>query len=349
MGIRLSQQVSFTGSPQLALTIGTSTRQATTYQDVSLMDFRSFYYTVQRDDLDTDGIGIAANALALNGGTIRSADGEDAILDLGTHAIGNDPDRKIDGSEGTEPPAPPEPDCSMQIQGDGYTVCYVKGGEADAEYARDVLNRATVRFRTRYGPSSTAVVVKLYAEPGEYARRGRATARGNREMITVHHMAKSAPSMNFCCNTLGLHYQSDAYHTKILSHELSTAYQHHFSAYRSKPSWFQQGLQEYEGVYLVGSADLWRVSAEKVYADNSITCGAGLSGEVLTFAEPYAAGSVFFRYLADRFGEKIHIDMIRDGRANASQILADLTGETPCETFDHFRNWMYEQYGLGEP
>ena len=264
------------------------------------MDFRSFYYTVQRDDLDTDGIGIAANALALNGGTIRSADGEDAILDLGTHAIGNDPDRKIDGSDGTEPeptpvasfasasqstgegagtrnvtvnlsptptstltlnyrvggtatsgsdfsivgsgtlsvlsgattatipvaitddsaqessetviltltsgsgytvnsdfarhtltiadndapppPAPePEPDCSMQIQGDGYTVCYVEGYRADAEFVRGVLNSASMRFRARYGPSSTPVEIKLYAEPGGRVRGpGHAVAVGGR-------------------------------------------------------------------------------------------------------------------------------------------------------------------------
>ena len=123
------------------------------------MDFRSFRYTVQRDDRDADGIGIAANALSLNGETIRSADDEDAILDLSTHAIGNDPDRKVDGSGNGI--------CGLQLQGDGYTVCYDEGYRSDAEFVRDVLNPASVRFRARYGPSSTAVQVKLYAEPGE--------------------------------------------------------------------------------------------------------------------------------------------------------------------------------------
>ena len=82
------------------------------------MDFRSFRYTVQRDDRDADGIGIAANALSLNGETIRSADDEDAILDLSTHAIGNDPDRKVDGSGNGI--------CGLQLQGDGYTVCFTQ-------------------------------------------------------------------------------------------------------------------------------------------------------------------------------------------------------------------------------
>ena len=72
-------------------------------------------------------------------------------------------------------------------------------------------------------------------------------------------------------------------------------------------------------------------------------------GEQLTITDHYTAGATYLRHLADRFGEEIHIDMIRDGRANASQVLTDLTGETPCETFDHFGNWMYEEFGLGEP
>ena len=72
-------------------------------------------------------------------------------------------------------------------------------------------------------------------------------------------------------------------------------------------------------------------------------------GEALTITEPYAAGATYFRYLADRFGEQIHIDMIRDGRADASQILADLIEESPCETFEHFRTWMIDEFGLGGP
>ena len=117
----------------------------------------------------------------------------------------------------------------------------------------------------------------------------------------------------------------------------------------SKPRWFYDGLEQYEGFVAVGSPNVWRLAAEKTYNDNAISCGQGFRGEEVAITEPYAAGATYFRFLADRFGEPIHIDMLRDSRANASQILADLSGESPCETFDHFRNWMYENYGLGEP
>ena len=56
-------------------------------------------YTVQGPDRDEDGISIAANALALNGGTIRYAG--DGRTDAGlTHdAVADDPTRKVNGSQ----------------------------------------------------------------------------------------------------------------------------------------------------------------------------------------------------------------------------------------------------------
>lgn len=60
------------GTPSLALTIG-SVAQAATYVSGSGSSALVFSYTVQTDDLDTDGISIAS--LALNGGVIADAAG----------------------------------------------------------------------------------------------------------------------------------------------------------------------------------------------------------------------------------------------------------------------------------
>ena len=167
----------------------------------------------------------------------------------------------------------------------------------------------------------------------------------------IYLMSRSSPEMNICCSQIGFHYQSDEYYTTVLTHEYSTGFQDDYPGFYRKPSWFNQGLQQYEG-YLAaagGRPDIWQLAAQKTYNDNVISCGQGLMGEVVSITEPYAAGATYLRFLADRFGESIHIDMIRDGRGNASQVLADLSGESPCETFNNFRNWMYENYGLGEP
>ena len=93
--------IEVTGQPQLALTIGMTTRQATysrTWGDIRM----EFLYTVQASDMDNDGISISANALTLNGGTIKRAAGtSDAVL---THAAADaDPKHQVDGGTFSAP------------------------------------------------------------------------------------------------------------------------------------------------------------------------------------------------------------------------------------------------------
>ena len=67
------------GTPQLALTIGATTRQAV-YQSGSGTSSLLYRYTVQNGDADSDGIAIGT--LASNGGTLRDAAGNNANLTL---------------------------------------------------------------------------------------------------------------------------------------------------------------------------------------------------------------------------------------------------------------------------
>ena len=83
------------GTPSLALTVGTNTRQAS-YVRGSGTTRLVFAYTVQSDDEDTDGIEIGANALALNGGAIVNPYGVAAILDH--DALGPWSGNKVNGA-----------------------------------------------------------------------------------------------------------------------------------------------------------------------------------------------------------------------------------------------------------
>ena len=67
------------GTPQLAITVGSTTRQAT-YQSGSGTGALLFRYTVQAGDNDSDGIAIGT--LSANGGTLRDAASNDATLTL---------------------------------------------------------------------------------------------------------------------------------------------------------------------------------------------------------------------------------------------------------------------------
>ena len=100
VSVRFDRAVTATGSAQVALTIGTQTRHAT----LSSWSRQSLYfaYTVQEDDRDGDGISIAANALLLNGGTIKSADGT-IDADLAHRAVAAERRRKVNGSDSSPP------------------------------------------------------------------------------------------------------------------------------------------------------------------------------------------------------------------------------------------------------
>ncbi len=99
--VAFNRTVTVTGTPRVALTIGSKTRHAV--YSGSWREYADFSYVVQEDDRDDDGISIPANALVLNGGTITAADGS-TDADLTLAPVGPDPDRKVDGSSVVTPP-----------------------------------------------------------------------------------------------------------------------------------------------------------------------------------------------------------------------------------------------------
>jgi hypothetical protein len=95
--VRFDREIKVSGTPQLGLTIGDQTRQAKQYATGRTTLW--FRYAVQSDDLDSDGISIAADALTLiDGATVRGLTGADAELDIGTRAIANAEGHPVDGS-----------------------------------------------------------------------------------------------------------------------------------------------------------------------------------------------------------------------------------------------------------
>ena len=119
--VNFNQAVDVTGTPQLALGIGTETRQAD-YVSGSGTASPVFRYTVVQADVDANGISIAANALALNGGTIRGSVGgrSDASLGLGSNAISDLGSRLVNGALFTAAAAARPTIVSSPASGDTY-------------------------------------------------------------------------------------------------------------------------------------------------------------------------------------------------------------------------------------
>jgi len=102
------ENVTVTGTPSIPVTIGAATVQAT-YTGGSGTNALAFSYTVQNGDYDIDGITVGA-AIALNGGTIKDAATNNAVLTL--NSIGNTTAVLVD--------AVPPAITSVNVPGNGY-------------------------------------------------------------------------------------------------------------------------------------------------------------------------------------------------------------------------------------
>ena len=99
--VTFSEDVTVTGTPQLELNMYESTpsaRQASYSSSDSSGADVVFTYTVAVGDSASDGLTIDANKLSLNGGTIKDAAGNDAVLTHSAH--GPDNDHFVNGAGG---------------------------------------------------------------------------------------------------------------------------------------------------------------------------------------------------------------------------------------------------------
>ena len=99
--VEFSAVLTVTGAPRLALTVGAAARQAA-MERVRERAIR-FAYTVRSGDVDADGIGVAAAALTLGGGTILGPGGASAQLSLGARAFTANAAHKVNGATATAP------------------------------------------------------------------------------------------------------------------------------------------------------------------------------------------------------------------------------------------------------
>ncbi|HXG78205.1 MAG TPA: Ig-like domain-containing protein, partial [Methyloceanibacter sp.] len=100
--VTFDQAVDVTGTPRITLNIGGILVQAD-YESGSGTTDLVFSYTIQAGQNDADGISIGADALSLNGGTIKNG-GDDADL---THSpVADDPSHLVDTSAPAAPSAP---------------------------------------------------------------------------------------------------------------------------------------------------------------------------------------------------------------------------------------------------
>ena len=103
VAVDFTARVKVTGSPQLALIVGDQTRWATYSHNIIWTNKLSFRYMVQAADQDTNGIGIPADGIRLNGGSIRAS--PEGVIDavLTNVGLGDSATHRVDGGRFTAP------------------------------------------------------------------------------------------------------------------------------------------------------------------------------------------------------------------------------------------------------
>ena len=129
--VLFSDVVTVTGTPQLTLETG-STDRAVYYTSGSGTSLLMFTYTVQAGDTSADLDYKATTSLALNGGTIKDATGNNATLTLAApgafSSLSANKTLVIGGNTGTDPDTDPDPDL------DSPTVINVLSTKANGSY-----------------------------------------------------------------------------------------------------------------------------------------------------------------------------------------------------------------------
>ena len=162
--VTFTENVTVTNTPQLTLKVGTADRAANYTTTGSTTTALVFEYTVATGDEDTDGIGIEADTLSLNGGTITDAGGNAAVL---THAaLTAQPSHKVDAVGPT-------------VKTDGIEITSNAG--ADAIYARGDKIQVQVTFTEKVVVDTTNGTPRLTLTIGTEGktavyRRGTGTA-----------------------------------------------------------------------------------------------------------------------------------------------------------------------------
>ena len=156
--VTFNKAVDVTGTPQLALTIGVATKQAS-YASGTGTASLVFRYLVVQADTDADGLSIGASALALNGGTIDVAGGTvDAVLGLGAHAVSNSAGHKVAGGTFT----------AASVSG----VSLTSSPAVATTYGRDEQVEVQVTFNRRVtvtGTPQVALTVGAQTRQADYA------------------------------------------------------------------------------------------------------------------------------------------------------------------------------------
>ena len=147
----------------------------------------------------------------------------------------------------------------------------------------------------------------------------------------------------------------DDAHAKNLVHEFTHAVQHSiWGFWTDVPAWVREGLAEYEGLFnatehnrTVGLSYLIRYVHDRIPDRIFLATSVGSDAQSITTSDVYFGGNLIMKYLADKFGEDIHLRLVDhtyptfNEAMDAEYKAADTTA---AEVFKDLQAWITQHY-----
>lgn len=261
---------------------------------------------------------------------------------------------------------PAEAGMWLEARSTNYTIFYQSGFERDVEFARVWMDRAEQLMRSKYGVSAGRYALALYLHPAPATGAGVGTATLNcctqqsdgRLAGSIQYLTPSAPAWQTtqATTSLGLPFDEN-YHAKVLLHEYITLGHLAVQATRqgsggwvyynsSTPSWFTQGLQEFDGIFNTTESNRTTTYARLVEWGQGnrakFVCCSTLSSELsIRITDEYNGGALLVAFLAAQFGEDVHARLLRNPAATFNEaLLAETKPYDLGQLFARFRDWF---------
>lgn len=253
-----------------------------------------------------------------------------------------------------------------------YSVCYTEEYAADVPFVEKWLDHSLLLMQDKYGIETLSldglpmtVNVMLVPAPnaqasesrtGFYCCWGYGRTVGDQYQREgwysfIPYLAPSHSAWDASTTWGGMQLPPADYHAKNLVHEFTHAIQR--SAWgdgTTIPRWVSEGLAEYEGMFNAtdynrtgGFASLVRY----VYGRRSLLeCCSGNPPTIST-QDIYFGGALIMKYLADTFGEDIHVRLVRHRHPSLEAAFAaevEAGGSTMWETYDNLLAWLGERH-----
>ena len=135
------------------------------------------------------------------------------------------------------------------------------------------------------------------------------------------------------------------YHPHYVMHEMSHVVQFGFPENSRPPSWIIEGLAEYDGFFYTTEYNRTTAIDSLIryvhqYDREKMICCRTLDGQSeITTSSVYAGGAAIMLFLAERFGEGIHVELLTTPLGD----LLEQRGMTLEETFAELQAWFEQQ------